>query len=180
MKLIFLYGPPATGKLTVAKEIAKLNDFKILHNHLFNDLVETILPYGNQDFFDLVYKLRSDLVRAAVKKNISGIITTYCYAHPEDDDELKTNLDMMQKLGVEIIYIFLTADKAQLIKRVEEESRRQFGKLKDAQKLSKVLDKHDFFTAIPFVKSLKIDNTKLSAPKVAKKIINYIENSPIM
>lgn len=29
MKLLFLYGPPAVGKLTVANEISKLTGFKV-------------------------------------------------------------------------------------------------------------------------------------------------------
>ncbi len=43
--------PQATGKLTIAQEIAKLNGYIILHNHLFNDLVENVLSYDDQDFF---------------------------------------------------------------------------------------------------------------------------------
>ncbi|MGI8542838.1 MAG: hypothetical protein ACR2MD_05085 [Aridibacter sp.] len=34
MKLIFIYGSPAVGKLTVANEIAKRTCFKVFHNHL--------------------------------------------------------------------------------------------------------------------------------------------------
>jgi replication-associated recombination protein RarA len=33
MKLL-LYGPPAVGKLTIAKEIARLTGFKVAHAHL--------------------------------------------------------------------------------------------------------------------------------------------------
>jgi replication-associated recombination protein RarA len=39
MKLILLYGPPAVGKLTIAKEIARLTGFKLFHAHLTSDLV---------------------------------------------------------------------------------------------------------------------------------------------
>ena len=44
MKLILLYGPPAVGKLTIAKEIARLTGFKLFHAHLTSDLVEAIFP----------------------------------------------------------------------------------------------------------------------------------------
>ena len=33
-RLVFLYGPPAVGKLTVARAIAAREPFKILHNRL--------------------------------------------------------------------------------------------------------------------------------------------------
>lgn len=34
MRLIFIYGLPATGKLTVAQELAKRTGYKLFHNHL--------------------------------------------------------------------------------------------------------------------------------------------------
>jgi len=34
MKLVFIYGPPAVGKLTVANALAKVTGFKVFHNHL--------------------------------------------------------------------------------------------------------------------------------------------------
>ncbi len=34
MKLVFIYGPPASGKLTVARELAALTGYKLFHNHL--------------------------------------------------------------------------------------------------------------------------------------------------
>ncbi len=34
MRLVFIYGPPGVGKLTVARELAALTGFKLFHNHL--------------------------------------------------------------------------------------------------------------------------------------------------
>lgn len=34
MKLMFIYGPPAAGKLTVAKALCAHTGFKLFHNHL--------------------------------------------------------------------------------------------------------------------------------------------------
>ena len=42
MKLIFIYGTPATGKLTVAKVLSNKIGFKVFHNHLTFDLVISI------------------------------------------------------------------------------------------------------------------------------------------
>lgn len=38
MEFVLLYGPPAIGKLTIAKELQKLKGYKLLHNHLVVDL----------------------------------------------------------------------------------------------------------------------------------------------
>lgn len=39
MKLVFIYGMPAAGKLTVAKELAGLSGYKLFHNHQVVDLL---------------------------------------------------------------------------------------------------------------------------------------------
>ncbi|MEO1956129.1 MAG: AAA family ATPase, partial [Gammaproteobacteria bacterium] len=37
MKVIFLYGPPASGKLTIAKKLADKTGISLFHNHLTFD-----------------------------------------------------------------------------------------------------------------------------------------------
>jgi hypothetical protein len=39
MRLVFIYGIPATGKLTVAQELAKRTGYSLFHNHLVVDLL---------------------------------------------------------------------------------------------------------------------------------------------
>ena len=53
-QLVFLYGPPAVGKLTVAQELAARRPFRILHNHVTIDAVTTVLPFGTDSFWDVV------------------------------------------------------------------------------------------------------------------------------
>ncbi len=47
MKVIFLYGPPAVGKLTIAKVIAEKTGYKLLHNHLIVNPIAEIFPFEN-------------------------------------------------------------------------------------------------------------------------------------
>ena len=43
MKLIVIYGPPAAGKLTVSKELSRITGYKVFHNHLAIDFIESVL-----------------------------------------------------------------------------------------------------------------------------------------
>lgn len=46
MRLIFLYGPPASGKLTIAEVLSERTGIPLFHKHLSRDLVKDI--YGDK------------------------------------------------------------------------------------------------------------------------------------
>jgi hypothetical protein len=174
MKLIFIYGPPATGKLTVAKELAKLTNYKIFHNHLTVDLLRSVFKFGTKTFFDLSDRIRLEIFEAAAKEKIDGLIFTFCYSHPDDDKFVKKVKKRVEKYGGEVDFIQLYCEISELKNRVKEASRENFAKIKTKKGLEASLRKWDLFTPIPFVKSLQIDNTNISAKQVANKIkIHY-------
>ncbi|HEY8724429.1 MAG TPA: hypothetical protein VIL92_11305, partial [Gaiellaceae bacterium] len=82
-RLLFLYGPPAVGKLTVAKAIADRIPFKILHNHVTIDAVTEVLPFGSDTFWRVVGRFRRDMVAAAAEERID-LIYTYWFAAGEE------------------------------------------------------------------------------------------------
>src|SRR5438128_11279342 len=84
MKLILLYGPPAVGKLTIAKEIARLTGFKLFHVHLTADLVEPIFPRGTPSFPKLVWDIRYAVFAEAARANIDGLIFTMVYGRDRE------------------------------------------------------------------------------------------------
>lgn len=170
MKLIFIYGPPATGKLTVATELAKITDLKVFHNHLTVDLLTSLFEFGKGDFFKLSRMFRLQMFETAAKEKLPGIIFTMCYAHPDDDDFVKTVIDTLNTYDATIHFVQITSSREELQKRVTNDSRKQYKKISDIQILDDFLADGDLFTPIPFVESLKIDNTSTSAKDVAKKI----------
>lgn len=170
MKLIFIYGPPAAGKLTVTDELAKLTKYKIFHNHLTIDLVSSVLKYGTKTFFDLSSKFRMEIFEAAAREKMDGLIFTFCYAHPEDDKFVKDVKKRVEKYGGKVNFVQLYCEKSELKKRVKRASRKDFDKIKTVKGLDATLKKWNLFTPIPFVRSLKINNTNISPKKVALKI----------
>lgn len=45
-RLIFLYGPPAAGKLTVAKALADAYDVRVVDNHVSLDPALRLFPFA--------------------------------------------------------------------------------------------------------------------------------------
>lgn len=85
MKMIFLYGPPAVGKLTVAKELTKLTGYKLFHNHLTVDLVSSLYEWGSPKYWKYLRSIREQLLANLAKDDIN-IIFTYVYAAGEDEE----------------------------------------------------------------------------------------------
>lgn len=170
MKLIVLYGPPAVGKYTVAKELEKITKLKLFHNHDVLDLVAQFFPWESPEFNDLITKFRLEIIGSAAKAKLPGLIWTFCYAHPDDNQYIKKLIQTVKKHDGKAEFVLLTCGTNELNKRVQDPSRKKFQKIKSPKKLKKLLQEFELSTPIPFVKSLQIDNSKLSAKKVAAKI----------
>jgi cytidylate kinase len=102
-RLVFLYGPPAVGKLTVARAIADRLPFKILHNHVTIDAVTEVLPFGSETFWRVVGRFRRDLVTAAAEANID-LIYTYVFA-PGDEQHVADIVSPCEAAGGTVLFV---------------------------------------------------------------------------
>jgi dephospho-CoA kinase len=175
MKLIVLYGPPASGKYTVAKALAEKTGFKLFHNHLTVDLLKSVLPFGTPQFFQLSQKIRLEIFEEAAKQKISGIIFTFVYEKNTDDPFIQRTIDVVKSNGGEIVFVQIYCEKEELLKRVKEESRKQFQKVKSEEGLVGMLESGEMMATIPFVESSKIDNTNLSVDETIAKAMDLIK-----
>jgi hypothetical protein len=160
MKLVFLYGAPAVGKLTVARELAKQTGFKVFHNHLSIDCIEPIFDFGTVSFFKLIELIRVETVAEAARENVN-LIYTFCYAKDSDDPHVAKIVESVEAGGGEVCFVLLICERGELEKRVLEESRKQYGKANNLELLNEILDKYDLSSPVPSNESLEIDNTRL-------------------
>lgn len=177
MNLIFLYGPPAVGKLTIAQELAKLTDYKLYHNHLATDLVESVFARDMQDngFFSLIADVNLFMVNKAIEHNIDGLIMTSCYIHPDEDKYIDSLKKMMRDSGNTINFVQIVCDEKQLVKRVVTDSRKKFGKLQDVKLLLRFIKEKDLYHKIKSPHGLSINNSNISARQVAINIKKYYQ-----
>lgn len=174
MNLIFIYGPPASGKLTIATELAAATGYKLFHNHLTQDLAGSIYPELNQKRYRLVEKLRLDVFEYAAQNDTDLIYTQY-YTGDEDDKKfVNSALDIVGKNGGSLFFVQIQAPIEVLKERVTDESRKKYGKAHDIETLNHYLDTSKE-EAIESENTVSIDSSKLSPAISAKTIINTLE-----
>lgn len=174
MKLIILYGPPAVGKLTVAKKLSEKTGIRLFHNHLSVDLVASIIPFEHKSFWPEVRKIRRRLLKLSASEG-NDLIYTIAYRHDLDDKNINEYLKIYESSGGTICLIHLTAEKEEIFKRLKNESRLNTFKMKDEVMLRDHLSKYDFFSPMNGRESLAIDNSNLTPEATTDLIIKQFK-----
>jgi len=171
MNLIYIYGLPASGKLTVATELSKITGYQIFHNHITRDLVHTLYPDNLKDHYDLVDTLRTEVFKYC-SDHETNIIFTIAYHgsdHLEDNLATKRYVDSLDISKDNVFFVELQASNTELLERVSNESRKQHRKLVDREIMKSILDKSNSYS-VPYDNILKIDTTDINAIDSAKLI----------
>jgi len=143
LPLIILYGLPGVGKYTVAKELHKITNLPLFHNHLSKDLVDTVFPKVNN--FDLIDNLRLSFFRFASENN-QGLIFTFFYGKGVDDNFMDKLVQISTQNQRPIYFIQLTCQERVLKARVENENRSKYKKVRDFNSVKDTLTKYDLFS----------------------------------
>jgi hypothetical protein len=130
MNLVYIYGPPGVGKLTVATELARRTGYKLFHNHLSIAAIEPVFEFGTETFWRLVHRIREDVIESAARDGVD-IICTNIYGHPKDIPLVRRRFNLTEKHGGRPCLVKLTCDRSVLEGRVVSEQRRAMKKLSD-------------------------------------------------
>lgn len=174
MNLIFLYGPPAVGKLTVANELEQLTGYKNFHNHVISDMIGIFFEWEHPARASLVNRIREDIIDTVAKAQIPGVIFTYVY-DVGDQPWIDSLTEIVKRNNGQIYFVQLVAPEEVLMKRVNEPSRKKYHKVKTPEKLKELMDKFNLFAKVQNVESLTFDTSLLQPTEVAQKIVEYFK-----
>ena len=128
MKLVFIFGPAASGKLTIARELAALTGLTVFHNHLVVDAVTAVFPFGSPQFIRLREQMWMAMFEEAARARRS-IIFTFQPEPTVAEDFPERVQRLIASVGGEVAFVRLKVARDIQESRIGAESRRKFGKL---------------------------------------------------
>ena len=168
MKVIFLYGPPASGKLTIAKKLAEKTGISLFHNHLTFDLAEVLYEPFTQPFYDYCADLRLDVFGDA-KLAHQDLIFTFFYIPPDDNYFVNQIIHIAGEDNVKLVKIEASIDT--LLDRVENEDRAKYSKINSKSVLTRYLKENNWSESLDKIDSLIINTDNLTPDEAVQKIV---------
>lgn len=173
MKLIFLHGMPGVGKLTVARELAKLTGFKLFHNHLTVDLLLAVFEFGSPAFVELREKIWLDVFSRATSAQID-LIFTFAFERTVTHDFIRNARHAVESNGGQVFLVKLECSPGELEKRLTHPDRKTFGKLTSLEIFHQLREAGVFEHAEVPEDHVVLDTTTTGASAAAKRIADEL------
>ncbi len=170
MKLIFMYGPPASGKLTVARELAALTGYRLFHNHLVVDALGAVFEFGSEPFVELRERIWLDVLEKAACSGIDGVIFTFAPERSVGQEFVGTLRRQVAAAGGDVLFVRLDCADDEIERRLGHRSRRQSGKLTSVKLYRELKAEGVFDAPVMPEPALVVDSDTLSAGESARLI----------
>ena len=173
MKLIFIWGGAASGKLTVARELARITGLPLFHNHLVVDALLERLPFGDPEFVRLREAMWLAGFETAANARQSLIFTfapegTVAEGFPE------RVIDLVRGLGGELKFVRLVLSAEEQERRIGNDSRKEFRKLVSLDLFrelrSSFLEAEAAMPAADLVIDSELDDPQTAARRIAAAV----------
>ena len=177
MKLVFIIGDAAVGKMTVGQQLMKITDLRLFHNHM---TIEPVIEIFGSFDFKTIGELREVIFRNFAASDNYGMIFTIMMAFDMQEawDYLEHVKSIFEPYGTEFYYVELIAPQEVRLQRNVTENRLAHKPSKNDleasnQRLLRDDSQHrcvSYPGEITFDNYLRIENSDKSAEEVALMI----------
>lgn len=184
MKLVFLIGDAAVGKMTVGQALMKITDLRLFHNHM---TIEPVIEIFGGFHGAAINRLREVIFEEFASSGQYGMIFTYMWAFDMPSDwayiEHVKSIFRERCPEVEFYYVELVASRdVRMQRNVSENRLKNKASKRDIAASNQRVIKDDaryrlesYEGEIPFENYIKIDNTHLSPEDAARQIKTYFD-----
>lgn len=124
MNFIIIFGPQASGKMTVGRALEKQTGYPLLHNHMTLELLHPFFGFSDETF-RLSDLFREEMFKSLSAGNSNGAIFTMVWAFDmcEDWEFIKNTKAIFESAGHSVYFVELEADTATRVLRNKTEER---------------------------------------------------------
>ena len=165
-KVVFLiYGYPACGKLTIAKELEKKYNLNLMDNHFFNNIIFPYVELTTPNVIAIypdIHKIRKIWMDNVVKygKNDKGFIfTDVLISSPSTKNDVNNIKEFAHKLGYKFVPVKLICSDKDIKNRINSNDRKKRHKLTDYKDWKNYINNTKFMDV---EQSLVIDNKNIN------------------
>jgi hypothetical protein len=135
--LVFLHGPAASGKLTVARALEAGFGFPVFHNHLVVDLLTTVFPFGSEPFIRLREQFWTSVFADAVRagRSISFTFTPEATVGPGFAGRVR---QLVESEGGRVCFVRLRVSEGEQERRIGLPGRAEYHKLTSLETLRRL------------------------------------------
>lgn len=177
MRLLFLFGAQAVGKMTVGQALEALTTMRLFHNHM---TIEPVIRLFGEYNGRIVDRLRQVIFEEFAQSSQYGMIFTYVWAfdQPTDWADAARIAGIFEAAGAEVDYCELIAPQDVRLARNRTENRQREKPSKRnadfAEQLILQTEKKyrcvSEIGEIPFPRYLRLDNSELTPEEAARRI----------
>ena len=177
MKLVFIIGDAAVGKMTVGQELMKITDLRLFHNHM---TIEPVLEIFGKFDGKVIGDLREVIFKDFASSDNYGMIFTIMMAFDmqSDWDFLEHVKNIFKPYKTDFYYVELIASQEIRLKRNRTENRlmnkasKRDIEISDQRLINDDLNHRcvSYPGEIQFENYLRIDNSNIEASEVARII----------
>ncbi len=172
MKVVFLHGAPATGKLTVAKALLNLREGRLFDNHAAIDFARTIFEFGAPGFWELIHDTRLAALGAAAKNGVPLVVLTFCYSDPTDLPAFEDFENLVLGAKGELLPAYLHCSEFEIARRIGNPDRVQRRKTSSMEGLRRFREAYND-APVPRATCLKLDTGTRPPNETAREIVRH-------
>ena len=172
MKLVFIHGAPAAGKLTTARALLGLIKGRLFDNHAAIDVARTVFDFGAPGFWELVQAVRALVLDAAAERRTPLVVMTSVYVEPDDLPMFEQFESIVRRHCGQILPVFLQCSTEEIIRRVGNSDRIAKRKMASEHGARNFMTEHKV-CAVPRRNCLVLNSETSSAEANAQEIARH-------